>query len=49
MSSILGMINNFTIANKITQKMTNQNIWLGKVEKSSWGIPTDPLFEVEAI
>jgi hypothetical protein len=29
--------------------MTNQNIWLGKVEKSSWGIPTAPLFEAEAI
>ena len=43
------MINNFTIANKITQKTTNQNIWLGKVEKSSCGIPTASLFEVEAI
>jgi hypothetical protein len=37
------------MANKITQKMINQNIWLGKVEKSSWGIPTAPLFEAEAI
>ena len=43
------MIKNFTTENKTTQKTANQNIWLGKVEKSNCGIPTAVLSEVEAI